>query len=175
MDRGLWISLGALGLILTLLISLVALPRFAPNQPQYIGRDLYPIVLVPRSTTGNPTSGWTYAITVSLTPSLERPNLVWADLTVVLIDETVGIRYAVPAGTTLRVVSSTQGTVAEYEFPSQTWWMGAAAAVEDQQVLMLHGMIPPGEAVIQRSVGSFHGVGFFLVYSTGVSTGVDLQ
>src|SRR5207302_11459502 len=78
-------------------------------------------------------------------------------------------------GTTLRVVSSTQGTVAEYEFPSQTWWMGAAAAVEDQQVLMLHGMIPPGEAVIQRSVGSFHGVGFFLVYSTGASTGVDLQ
>src|SRR5437660_2898640 len=119
MDRELCVSLGALALLLTLLISLVALPRFAPSQPQYIGRDLYPIVLVPRSTTGNPTSGWTYAITVSLTPSLERSNLVWADLTVVLIDEPVAMRHAGAAATTSRVVSAAHARVAEYRYPSQ--------------------------------------------------------
>src|SRR5205814_8233022 len=34
---------------------------------------------------------------------------------------------------------------------------------------------PPGQNVVHGTVGSIHGVGSFLVYSTGVSTGLGLR
>jgi hypothetical protein len=90
------------------------------------------------------------------------PDLVRANLTVLFIDENNATRYPAPAGTSLGVVSHTETKITEYDFPTQTWWNGHAAAVEDGQVLLLQGTIQPGV------------FGFFLVYENGLSTGVNL-
>ena len=172
-DRGLWISLGVFSLIVVLLVSQVLLPGLLRNEASSNQRH-YPIGLAVPEATGNVTTGWTYAIRVSMTPDYAWPNLVLADLTIMLFDAAGGTRYTVPAGATLEVVSATGGPIAEYEFASQAWWIGYSAAVEDGQVLILRGMIPPGEPATRGSVGFLNGVTFSLVYWTGVSVSTEL-
>ncbi|HYU06978.1 MAG TPA: hypothetical protein VEM77_07370 [Thermoplasmata archaeon] len=108
---------------------------------------------------------------VIVIPAWERPGpIAWGDLSFELMNSTsAGLTaYAVPAGTTLRSFSASPSPVAEYNLSLSGWASGPFALIEDGQTLVLHGVIPPGANISNRTTNTVFGPTLVIRY---VNTG----
>ena len=75
--------------------------------------------------------------------------------------------YTVPAATTLRVFSAPRSSLAEYNLSLAQRTSGSFALVEDGQVLVLHGRIPPGANISNRTTNTVFGPTLVIRYMNG--------